>query len=38
MAEFIKFVGPFRIRLVVLSIGISLGGITGFAINNFRDI
>ena len=33
-----RFVGPFSMGLVVLGIGISLGGTTGYAINPARDL
>ena len=38
MTQLIPFIGPFTMGLVVLSIGISLGGTTGYAINPFRDL
>jgi glycerol uptake facilitator protein len=34
----LNFVGPFTMGLVVLGIGLSLGGTTGYAINPARDL
>lgn len=32
------FIGPVLVGLVILGIGLSLGGTTGYAINLFRDL
>ncbi len=38
MKEMMAFVGPISMGLVVFSIGLSLGGTTGYAINPARDM
>ncbi|WP_128008896.1 MIP/aquaporin family protein [Mycoplasma sp. ATU-Cv-508] len=37
MNDMMRYVGPLTMGLVVLSIGLSLGGVTGYAINPVRD-
>lgn len=38
MKDIMRFAGPLSMGIVVLSIGISLGGTTGYAINPARDL